>query len=422
MRIRAITDTYEPGSTMKAITAAAAIEEGVVDAEEAIDGEGGVMQLGNYTIRDDHPVAEMNFRTAFEQSSNVAFAKIAGLLPAPRFYKYVRDFGFGIVSGIDLGGEARGDVKKPNDFTEGTQQFMAFGYQLAVTPLQIVTAYAAIANGGIMMKPHLLKRRLDREGSVVEEIEPQEIRRVVSGETAAAVRDLLVGVVEKGTGGAARIPGLRIAGKTGTAQQLFDGAYSKEKYNASFAGFFPADDPKVALLVLLDSPTNGYYGGQVAAPIFREIARRVVNASMHGSETELRIASREQDQRQAVPMAASETIAVPDLRGVELESARRVAERYGLRVMARGNGGLVVAQEPAPRASVELRGVVTLVTGATPARMPDVRGMSVRRAVNLLNAGRIRPRIIGSGRVATQTPAPGEAIDPRRVVAHLRCQ
>jgi cell division protein FtsI (penicillin-binding protein 3) len=422
MRIRAITDTYEPGSTMKAITAAAAIEEGVIEGDESIDGEGGVMQLGSHTIRDDHPVAEMNFRTAFEQSSNVAFAKIAGRLAAPRFYKYVRDFGFGIASGVDLAGEARGDVKKPNDFTEGTQQFMAFGYQLAVTPLQIACAYAAIANGGVMMKPHLLKRRLDRDGGVIEEIEPQEIRRVVSEETANAVRDLLVGAVERGTGGAARIAGLSIAGKTGTAQQLFDGAYSKEKYNASFAGFFPADDPKVALLVLLDSPTHGYYGGQVAAPIFREIARRVVNASMHGSEPELRIATAADAQRAPVQMAASRTIGVPDLRGVELDAARRVAERYGLRVMARGNGGVVVAQEPTPRTAVESRSVVTLVTGTDSTRMPELRGMSVRRAVNLLNAGRIRPRITGTGRVVAQSPAPGAAIDPRRVVAVLRCE
>jgi cell division protein FtsI (penicillin-binding protein 3) len=419
IRIRAITDTYEPGSTMKAITAAAAIEEGVIDVEEEIDGNGGVLQIGDQTIRDDHPVANMTFRSALEQSSNVGFAKIAERLAAPRFYKYVRDFGFGIVSGVDLPGEVRGEVKKPNDFTVGTQEFMAFGYELAVTPLQLVSAYAAIANGGVMMKPHLLKRRLDREGEIVEEIEPQEIRRVVSEETAATVRDMLVSVVEKGTGSAARITGLRIAGKTGTAQQLSGGAYSKEKYNASFAGFFPAENPRVALLVLLDSPTNGYYGGQVAAPIFREIARRVVNASMHGSE-EIRIASTAR-QRAAVPLAASATLAVPDLRGVELGAARRVAERYGFRVMARGTGRIVVAQEPAPRTAVEQRGVVTLVTGSAEARMPDLRGLSLRRAVNLLNAGRIKPRITGSGRVRTQSPPPGSAITGR-IVATLRCE
>jgi cell division protein FtsI/penicillin-binding protein 2 len=425
IRIRAITDTYEPGSTMKAVTASAAIEEGVIDDEETIDGEGGMLQVGNHTIRDDHPQGAMSFRTAIEQSSNVAFAKIAARLQAPRFYKYVRDFGFGIVSGIDLDGEARGDVKKPNEFSVGTQQFMAFGYELAVTPLQIACAYAAIANGGVMMKPHLLKRRLDREGTTLEDVEPQEIRRVVSSETAHTVTDLLVGVVERGTGTAARIPGLRIAGKTGTAQQLFDGAYSKEKYNASFVGFFPAEDPKVTLLVLLDSPTNGYYGGQVAAPIFREIARRVVNASMHGSEPQRHIATDGDARRAPVPMPTSATIGVPDLRGVELDAARRVAERYGLRVMARSNGpnggDVVVAQEPAPRSAVAARSVVTLVTGTAQPVMPDVRGMSVRRAVNVLNAGRIRPRIDGAGRVRSQTPAPGTTIDGR-MVATLRCE
>ena len=422
IRIRAITDVYEPGSTMKAITAAAAIEEEVIDSEEAIDGENGVITVGGHTIRDDHPQAEMTFRTALEQSSNIAFAKVAGRMPAPRFYKYIRDFGFGIVSGIDLPGEVRGEVKKPNSFSAGTQEFMAFGYELAVTPLQLASAYAAIANGGVMMKPHLLKRRLDREGTIVEEIEPQEIRRVVSEETAARVRDMLVGVVDRGTGTAARIQGLRIAGKTGTAQQLSEGAYSKSKYNASFAGFFPAEDPNVVLLVLLDSPTNGYYGGQVAAPIFREIARRIVNASMHGSEPVLRVASHEGAQRTPVPLAASETIGVPDLRGVALAGARTIAERYGLRVMAKGDGGVVVDQEPAPHVAARRRSVVTLITGTDATRMPDLRGMTVRRAMNVLSAGRIRPRITGSGRVRSQSPAPGEAIDPRRVTAALRCE
>lgn len=420
IRIRAITDTYEPGSTMKAITAAAAIEEDVVTDEESIDGQGGVYSVGGHIIRDDHPLGEMSFKTAFDQSSNIAFAKIAGRIPAPRFYKYVRDFGFGIVSGVDLPGEVRGDVKKPNDFSLGTQEFMAFGYELAVTPLQLASAYAAIANGGLMMKPHLLKRRLDREGQVVEEIEPQEIRRVISEETAARVRDMLTSVVDHGTGSAARIPGLRIAGKTGTAQQLSGGSYSKSKYNASFAGFFPAEDPKVTLLVLLDNPTNGYYGGQVAAPIFREIARRIVNASMHGSEAELRIASASDSQRAPVPMAESKTIGAPDLRGIELAAARRVAERYGLRVMARGNGGVVISQEPAPRNAIAPRDVITLVTGADTAHMPDLRGLSVRRAVNLLNAGRIRPRINGTGRVRTQSPAPGAMINAH-IVATLFC-
>lgn len=422
IRVRAITDTYEPGSTMKVVTAAAALEEGAISTTEEIDGEGGTYQLGVQTIRDDHPEGMMTIRRAFELSSNISFAKIATRLPSPRFYKYVRDFGFGIISGVDLPGEAHGEVKKPNEFGEETQSFMAFGYQLSVTPLQLVSAYAAVANGGVMMKPHLLKRRLNRDGQVVEQIEPQEIRQVISRRTADTLRDLMVGVVEEGTGREARIPGLRIAGKTGTSQQLSEGIYSKQKYNASFVGFFPADDPKVTLLVLLDSPTNGYHGGQVAAPIFREIARRIVNASMEGSEPAPAIAA-SADSVQLQPAKASSRLHVPDFRGIDPEHARMIAEHAGLRIVLQGNGSFVATQTPVAGAVVDRLGVVTLGTAvpARPRTMPDVRGMTLRRALNILNACRIQPRVSGSGIVRGQAPAPSTPLPAASPVALLQC-
>jgi cell division protein FtsI (penicillin-binding protein 3) len=421
MRVRAITDMYEPGSTMKAITAAAAIEEKAVGLDEMIDGENGEYHLANHTIRDDHPAGQMTFRQAIEESSNIAFAKIAARLAPPRFYKYVRDFGFGIVSGVDLPGEARGDVKKPDDFGPETEAVMAFGYQLAVTPLQLVTAYAAIANGGSMMKPHLLRRRLDRNGEVVEQIEPERIRQVVSPETAAIVRNLLVGVVERGTGQLARIPGLRIAGKTGTSQQLAGGSYSKENYNASFVGFFPAEDPHVTLLVLLDSPKNGYYGGQVAAPIFREIARRFVNASMQQSEPRLEQASMSIDS--STPLRVGTSLRVPDLRGLPTEDARSIAGHYGLRVVLHGRGGIVAAQNPPLGEPVRAHDVITLETDlAMPERVPDVRGMSLRRAVNVLNRYRLTPHATGSGRVRVQIPGAGTIASRTQRNVTLQCE
>lgn len=423
IRVRAVTDMYEPGSTMKVVTAAAALEEGNVRVDSRIDGEGGLYRLGAHTIRDDHPAGVMSFREAMEHSSNIAFAKVASSVPRPRFYKYVRDFGFGIVSGIDLPGEARGDVRKANEFEDGTQEFMAFGYGLAVTPLQLVCAYAAVANGGVMMQPHLLKRRLDRSGEVIEEIAPQEVRRVISVATADTLREMLVGVVERGTGTEARVSGLRIAGKTGTAQQLANGAYSKSKYNASFVGFFPADDPKVALLVLLDSPTNGYYGGQVAAPIFREIARRIAGVASADDRQEPAFAATRPATARAVP-GTPERLRVPDLRGVDAESARRVAEKYGCRVVVRGRGPMVASQSPAPGAVTEPHAVVTLTMNeAVPSGlMPDVRGLSLRRALNMLNACGVKPRIEGSGVVATQSPAPNTPLVNRRQSVVLVCR
>lgn len=415
MRVRAITDTYEPGSTMKAITAAAALEEGIVSVDDLFDAERGVWKVGTHVVRDDHAAESLTFRQGLEMSSNIVMAKVASRIPIPRFYKYVRDFGFGIASGIDLPGEVRGEVRKPSEFGSETRQFMAYGYQLAVTPLQLLVAYAAIANDGVMMKPHLLKRRLDREGSVVEEVVPQEIRRVVSSETARTVRDLLVGVVSHGTGKEAQIPGLRIAGKTGTAQQLDDGTYSRKKYNASFVGFFPADAPTVALLILLDSPTNGYYGGQVAAPIFRNIARRIVGVAAP-SETHAASVQVSGTAPTTSPAGTLSALRVPDLRGIDPEGARSLVEHYGFRPLLQGSGRTIVAQFPSPGASADPRSVVTLVAGAPPQDVPDLRGLTLRRALAFLAMTRLSPRVKGMGIVRQQDPSPGSSFPPSGVV------
>ncbi len=414
IRVRAITDTYEPGSTMKAVTAAAALEEDVASVDDVFDAEGGEWKVGAHVIRDDHAASTLTFGQGVEMSSNIVMAKVASRIPTPRFYKYVRDFGFGIVSGVDLPGEVRGEVKKPSDFGPDTREFMAFGYQLAVTPLQLLVAYATIANDGVMMRPHILKRRMDREGNMVEEVEAQEIRRVVSPETARTVRDLLVGVVERGTGREARIPGLSIAGKTGTAQKLDGGAYSRSKYNSSFIGFFPAEQPAVALLVLLDSPTNGYYGGQVAAPIFREIARRIVGVAAPSEQAAASV--HVADVSSTVHPAGTPALRVPDVRGIDPEGARRLVEHYGLRPLLQGDGGAVVSQIPPPGELANPRGVVTLVTQTKPTVVPDLRGLSLRRALALLTTVRLSPEIQGTGVVQQQHPSPGSPLPPSREV------
>lgn len=422
VRVRAITDTYEPGSTMKIVTAAAALEEDVVRPDETISAEGGSWRFAGHIIRDDHQLGSITLREAMVHSSNIVMAKVSSRIAHPRFYKYVRDFGFGITSGIDLPGESRGEVKKPSEFRSGTQEFMAFGYQLAVTPLQLLCAYATIANGGVMMKPHLLKRRLDREGNVIEEIEPQEVRRVVSRTTADTLREMLVGVVEHGTGSEAKIPGMRVAGKTGTAQQIDGGEYSREKYNSSFVGYFPADEPRVVLLVLLDSPTNGYYGGAVAAPIFREIARRIAGVAAPIELPLLQASSGELPPVENV--AAPARLRVPDLRGTEIDGARAIIERNGCRPLVEGTGPIVIAQRPAAGAPIDARGVVTVVVGnpADEGRVPDLRGLSVRRALNLLVAARLTPKVTGSGLVRVQIPPPGTLIGRGSTAVTLDCR
>lgn len=420
IRPRGTTDTYEPGSTMKAITAAAAIEEGVVRRNEIINGEGGEWKLDDGSIvRDDHAVGDVSFNEAFRQSSNVVFAKVAERIEPADFYHYIRDFGFGIATGVDLPGEVRGEVKRPERFSEETQAFMAYGYQLSVTPLQLATAYGAIANGGVIMRPHIVKKRMSADGEPIEEIAPTKVRRAVSPTTAAQVRSMLVDVVERGTGRSARFAGMTVAGKTGTAQQLAEGSYTSGRYNSSFVGFFPAERPQIVLLVLLQDPQNGYYGGQVAAPIFSAIARRVINATMVDQNAKVATASTTQRKRR--PTGASIT---PDLRGLDRDGARLLAAQNGLRIALNGKGDRVVRQSPGPGAPTEAGATLSLTVGTREASLPDLRGMTLRRALAILSDLGVEPRITGAGGgiVAGQTPAPGIQIKRKGMTVTLRCR
>lgn len=418
VRNRSITDMYEPGSTFKLVTAAALMEENHIRPDDSVDGLGGALQISpDHTIRDEVPVERVLFREAVEKSSNVVFADLVDSLSRGLFYKYVRDFGFGIYLGIDLPGEVRGLVRKPREFDATTKKFMAYGYGLAATALQIVNAYATVANGGAMMKPFIVKAVLDSDDDVAREFEPQMIRQVISRETASRLTDMLTGVVERGSGKTARVRGLKIAGKTGTAQQLKEGRYGKEDYTASFAGFFPAETPEIALIIMLNKPRKGYYGSKVAAPIFQRIAQRLISAGLiNVPDFEADIAAAENDPDS---LAQEEPrVRVPDIRGLEAADARDLLQRYGLRLKTDFSDGIVQTQEPRPGSKAEkghevlahLRSsLVTARADSTPELMrlhtarPDVRGLTLRRALNLLHAARIKTRVLGSGVVRKQT-------------------
>ena len=395
IRIRSVTDQYEPGSTMKAITAAALLEERKLAADDKVNGLNGVLKMaGGAVITDDHPVGQTTFRGALEQSSNVVFATLAEQLHDRVFYKYVRDFGFGIASGIDLPGEARGRLKRPNEFGPSTKQFMSFGYGISATALQVLDAYAAIANGGILMQPHVVKGILTTDGDVDVAIAPQQIRRVVSVETARILTDMLVGVVERGTGQEARISGVRIAGKTGTAQQLTLGQYGKQNYTASFVGFYPADKPRVAMIVMLDRPITSIYGGTTAAPIFRRIVQKTMTMLQLDAVTQQRIAA----------SSEVDTVIVPDVRGLGLSTADSVLRRLGLRAEMTAGAGLILRQNPANGSRIE-RGTSVNVQGQPQqgaGLRPDVIGFPLRRAITVLYAAGFNVRIVGTGKVFKQ--------------------
>lgn len=394
IRIRGITDQYEPGSTMKAITAAALLEERRIAPNDPTDGLGGQINLGGYVVKDDHPLGRTTYQQALEQSSNVVYANSTRLLDDRVFYKYVRDFGFGIPTGIDLPGEVRGRLKRPNEFDPTTKQYMAFGYELSSTAVQMVNAYAAIANGGVMMQPRIVKAFIDPDGRERRDVRVQTIRRVISVEAARQLTSMLVGVVERGTAKAAAIPGVRIAGKTGTAKQLVDGAYSNTNYTASFVGFYPAQAPKVAMIVMMDRPTNTIYGGTAAAPVFKRIVQKTMTMMQLDTTTKSRIAA----------SALADTVVVPDIRGLDAATAARVVRKLGLRINpAQQPLGTVTRQQPVHGSKV-VRGHTISVELAQQQRgiRPDVRGFVLRRAVTALHTAGYEVRVYGGGTVVQQ--------------------
>jgi cell division protein FtsI (penicillin-binding protein 3) len=279
-RNKALTDTYEPGSTFKTITMSALLDQKLCRDDEVINIENGKYKFNNVIINDSHNGnSTLTVRGILEQSSNVGISKLVRRIDDDLYYKYIRGFGFGNYSSLDLPGEAQGSLKNPMGWSPITKAFLSFGYELSVTPIQLISAYAAVINGGILYQPQIIKRMIDNKGVVLNENVPKQIRTVITKETSSRMREYLRGVVEKGTGKAAKLDFISVGGKTGTSQKLVDGKYSKSQYNSSFLGFFPVENPQILCLILVNSPERGKYGGAVAAPIFKEVAEKIIRSN-----------------------------------------------------------------------------------------------------------------------------------------------
>lgn len=274
----AVSDLYEPGSTFKVVALAGALDRRLINLRTPIYCEEGIFEFDGLTLEDHHPYGELSAQMVFAKSSNIGTFKIARQLSADSFYSYMRSFGFGQKTGIDLTAEAGGTVKRVENWSTPSLSRMGMGYEVSVTPLQMVAAYGAIANGGELMKPMVVSSIEDSRGRVVEKFEPETVRRVISEQAAARMREAMMAVVgEDGTGELAAVPGHRVAGKTGTARKYSpeNGEYLHGRYVVSFAGFFPAEDPKLVGLVVIDDPVAegvNIYGGTIAGPIFSRIA------------------------------------------------------------------------------------------------------------------------------------------------------
>jgi len=379
IRNRAITDPYEPGSTFKAMLAAAAIETGVVRPQDMIFCENGRYPLGRWTINDSHPHGWLSFAEVVQYSSNIGTSKVAEKVGRDRYAAYLHAFGFGQRTGMELPGESPGIVRAVDRWARIDLATHSFGQGIAVTPVQMAAAFGAIANDGVLMRPYVVRRVVGPGGHVLQQHEPAVVRRVVSARTARTVTTLLRRVVEErgGTGTRARLDDFPVAGKTGTAQKVdpTTGGYSSKRI-ASFAGFVPADAPRAVIVVVIDEPRTNSYGGVVAAPVFREIAAAVL----------------------------SRLGVVPYPRPDDAASVRAAAATPPLRPARHARD--VIARAEAREAST-----------AGDAGMPSFLGLSLREALARAQEGGWAVEVTGTGYVQTQAPLPGAPLSADRRLA-----
>lgn len=428
MKNAVITDVYEPGSTFKLITAAASLEEKIEDKNSIIATE-SVNEIKGLKITDVHSSQSMSFQQIIEQSSNVGFSKISLKLGSERFYKYARDFGFGIYSGVELPGENKGILKRPIDFSGVSLPYMSIGYEVLVNAMQISNAYATVANNGMMMKTYIVKKEFAPDGNIIYENKPLQVRQVISENTAKNLTSLLVGVVERGTGIDAKIDGISVAGKTGTSQRLIDGEYSNSSHNSSFVGYFPAENPQIIITVILNNPKSGeYYGGKVAAPIFQKIANRIINFS---GTTNISIQdfvnvnySTDIQNPETIIETSEPKVLMPNLINLRLEDAKEILIESKLNfevvddtldIKNPNIAKFIESQYPLPNERIALsdNSIIKLVVKSRQIPedrlvvVPDVKNLSLRKAINVLLSEGFNADINGSGKIIEQSPAAG---------------
>ena len=276
-RNRTMTDVIEPGSSFKIVTACAAIEDEVIGLDDEFYCENGSYNIAGRVLHDHKPYGTLKFKNIIEVSSNIGTVKVAQKLGNGRLYKYIRLFGFGQKTGIDLPGEVEGIARDISKWTKGSIAAVPIGQEVAVTAIQLAAAISCIANDGVRVKPRVTKKMIDNNGALIKGIEPKLVKRVLSKENCLKIKDVLRMVVESGTGKRASVAGYSVAGKTGTAQRLEnDGSYSHNKFNSIFIGFAPVDNPRLAIAVVFVEPHPYYYGGTVAAPVFSDIAGKAL--------------------------------------------------------------------------------------------------------------------------------------------------
>lgn len=413
-RNKAVVDSYEPGSTFKVFTSAMALEENAVKLDDRFYCSGSV-QVATHRIRcwkhGGH--GSQTFVEGVQNSCNPVFIDIGARVGTTRFMDYFAGFGFTQTTGIELPGETKGIYHNRQHFNEVELATYSFGQGFQITPLQMIAAVGAVANGGKLMKPHLVKQLTDKEGNIVVEYESEFVRQVVSKETSEALTGILETVVSHGTGSGAYIKGFRVAGKTGTSEKTPRG---NNKYIASFVGFAPADDPQVVCIVILDEPSTGlYYGGQIASPVVRNILEDTL--SYLGVEPAYTPEEK----------ATLET-SVPNVLGKTAKEAKNILQNNNLKYRIEGEGESIISQIPKAGIKVNQQSTITLYTeedmAVTKTIVPNVLNQTVIGASNLISQANLNIKIIGAGSVLSrggvvsykQDPPAGASVDIGSVV------
>lgn len=367
-RNRAVQDVYEPGSTFKLVTAAAAFEEGLTNRNELFDVSAGEIRVGNSITKDMHTYGVISFEDVIVLSSNVGAIKVGLRLGPERFSRYIRRFGFGESISRDLSGESPGIVHNPAKITELDLKSMSMGYGVSVTPLQMASAASAVANGGQLIEPRIV-RSIISNGIRTPERKRRVIRRAITSETAAELTEIMEAVVERGTAKQAKVFGYTVAGKTGTAEKLVNGRYSGSQHYASFVGFVPSRQPELTILVVIDDPQKPLYtGGAVAAPVFRRIAE-----------------------------AALRHLAIPPT--IDSPSPLLVSAKTPKNISLRPTDAYRIANAPSVNNKSFQNGL-----------MPDLRGLSARKVIEVLTEVGLTARLNGNGFVFKQDPSPGTRV------------
>ena len=408
MRIRLISDSYEPGSTFKILTAAAALDSGVTAPEDGFYCSGKIKVDGDTIKCWGNPHKAETMAQALQNSCNPVFVELALRMGTERFYQYLHAFGLGSKTHIDLQGEESGILIPVNSVKNVDLARIGFGQSVAVTPVQLLTAACSVINGGRLMRPYLLKEAVSPDGTVLYRTSPKVVSTPISEETSLTMRKLLEDVVAIGGAKNARIPGYRIGGKTGTAQVYKEGRIVRNVHIGSFLGFAPADDPRIALLVIVDeADTPVDYGGTTAAPFARQILADVLPYLGYQPDGD----------------DGSEPVQVADVIGLPLWEARKTLSALGLKVLDDGGSGSVTAQMPSAGAKLRTGGQMMLYTyeealpeTETLVCVPDVSGKSIASAASLLRQRGLEMEIDGSGFAVSQEPAAGSFLAPDSVV------